>query len=254
MTGGRDGFASSLPSLIRTLRSPNHGPRIGYEAPDSVVLHYTGMVDGAAALARLCDPASQVSCHYVVDENGSLLQLVDEDRRAWCCGRSSWQGVTDMNSASISIEIVNGGHDFGLPPFPAAQVAAVSLLCCDIMHRHGIPSARVLAHSDIAPGRKRDPGERFPWSKLAEAGVGLWPPDVDDWVPLPLLSLGTHGPAVSQLQATLAGVGYGIGVDGVFGPETQAVIEAFQRRYRPERIDGVADDLTRMRLHALTRR
>ncbi len=138
-----------------------------------IVLHYTGMKDGPAALARMCDPDAQVSAHYMVEEDGRIFQLVDEARRAWHAGVSSWCGETDINSNSIGIEIVNGGHDYGLPDFPAIQIDAVIELVKDIMARHGIGPEGVVGHSDIAPGRKQDPGEKFPWDRLAEAGCAL---------------------------------------------------------------------------------
>ena len=153
--------------------SPNHGDRRG-RAVDSIVLHYTGMSTGAAALARLCDPTTDVSCHYFVGCEGHIAQLVPEPRRAWHAGRSVWFGETDMNAVSIGIEIVNAGHDGGCPPYPDPQIDAVIALCRDIVGRHTIPAARVLGHSDIAPDRKIDPGEWFPWARLAAGGVGVW--------------------------------------------------------------------------------
>ncbi len=151
--------------------SPNFNAR---KLPVSlIVLHYTGMESGAAALARLRDPAAEVSAHYMVEEDGRIFALVDEDKRAWHAGVSVWRGETDINSASIGIEIVNGGHDHGLPDYPAIQIAAVIELLRDIMARHGIGPEGVVGHSDIAPGRKQDPGEKFPWDKLAVAGCAL---------------------------------------------------------------------------------
>ncbi|WP_339741735.1 N-acetylmuramoyl-L-alanine amidase [uncultured Maricaulis sp.] len=148
--------------------SPNFNDR---KLPVSlIVLHYTGMENGAVALERMCDPAAEVSAHYMVEEDGRVFQLVDEDKRAWHAGVSAWRGETDINSASIGIEIVNGGHDYGLPDFPAIQIEAVIHLVADIMARHGIGPEGVVGHSDIAPGRKQDPGEKFPWHRLAAAG------------------------------------------------------------------------------------
>ena len=149
--------------------SPNFGDRRG-RTIDALVLHYTGMPTGAGALARLCDPASSVSCHYLVWEDGRITQLVAERERAWHAGRAFWAGEHDMNAASIGIEIVNPGHDGGAPPYPAAQIEAVAALGRDLCVRHAIPPHRVLAHSDIAPDRKLDPGEWFPWRTLAAAG------------------------------------------------------------------------------------
>ncbi len=237
----RPAFApdSALAAALRP--SPNHGERLGAGRPDGIVLHYTGMRDGPSALARLCEPASQVSCHYVVEEDGGVVQLVPEARRAWHAGHSSWAGETDLNSATVGIEIVNGGHDFGLPAYPEPQVAAVAALCRDVMGRHGIAPHRVLAHSDVAPGRKRDPGELFPWRVLAEAGVGLWVPPSDD----PAEADGVGGAGLAAFQAGLARYGYGIAAGRSDDAAGRIVVEAFQRRFRPARVDGRADPGTR---------
>ena len=231
---------SPVVSLVRP--SPNHGERRGRSAPNCIVLHYTGMVDGPSALARLCEPASEVSCHYVVAEDGAVIQLVPEMLRAHHAGRSFWAGETDLNSASVGIEIVNGGHDFGLPPFPPAQVAAVIALCRDVAGRHAIVPSRILAHSDIAPSRKQDPGERFPWRTLADAGVGLWVPPPEGFEKA--LVPGTSGDAVAGLQAALARIGYGIEPSRAYDEATTTVVRAFQRRFRPARVDGIADQAT----------
>ncbi len=172
------------PLVAELCPSPNHGERIGCAAPDMILLHYTGapageqreewLADpGGQALAWLVNPAASVSAHYLVHEDGRIVQLVSEARRAWHAGLASWRGVSDINSCSIGIEIVNLGHEAGLPDFPQAQVATVIALCKSAMARHGIAPKRVLAHSDVAPGRKVDPGERFPWDELALEGVGL---------------------------------------------------------------------------------
>ncbi len=226
------------------LPSPNHGERRGGRAPDALVLHYTGMADGPAALAWLRNPASEVSCHYVVEEDGRVVQLVAEDRRAWHAGRSVWAGDTDLNSASLGVEVVNAGHPGGLPPYPDAQVAALAALCRDLVARHAIPPARVLAHSDVAPGRKLDPGERFPWDRLHAAGVGLWVPSrpaPDE----PACGPGDRGPAVAALQADLGRYGYGIEPTGLYDGATATVVRAFQLHFRPARADGLADADTR---------
>lgn len=238
---GSPAFAPDSRRVAAVRPSPNHGERLGEGRPDALVLHYTGMADGPSALRRLRDPAAEVSCHYLVEEDGTVLQLVPEARRAWHAGRSLWDGRHDLNSASVGIEIVNGGHDFGLPDFPDAQVAAVAALCRDILDRCGIAPARVLAHSDIAPGRKRDPGERFPWPRLAQAGVGLWVPPSEDPAPADALAPA----AVRDLQADLARLGYGIAASGLHDAASRAVVEAFQRRYRPLRVDGDPDPGTR---------
>jgi N-acetylmuramoyl-L-alanine amidase len=232
----------------KVFASPNHGPRKHTDGreerqPDMLIVHYTGMPDAGQALQWLCNPVSQVSCHYFVFENGHTLQLVPESRRAWHAGVSHWRGEADINSCSIGIEIANPGHPGGLPPYPAAQVAAVLDLCRDIAARWRIPPERVLAHSDVAPGRKIDPGERFPWRRFAEGGVGLW---VE---PAPMrggrfFSRGDTGPPVEALQAMFGMFGYRIPVNGAYCEATEAVVAAFQRHWRPERVDGVADAST----------
>ena len=230
--------------------SPNFGPRRDGKPADMILLHYTGMETGDAAFRWLCDTASQVSSHYLVFEDGRTLQLVSEKDRAWHAGKSVWQGETDVNSRSIGIEIVNPGHEFGPADFPMAQVSSVISLCRDIVSRHRIAAERVLAHSDVAPGRKRDPGERFPWADLHAGGVGHW---VD---PAPIrggrfLTEGERGEPIEALQSMLALYGYGIDINGVFDSRMQSVVEAFQRHFRPEQVDGVADQSTIQTLHRL---
>lgn len=207
---------------------------------DSLVLHYTGMSTGAAALAQLRDPQSGVSCHYLVWEDGRISQLVPEALRAWHAGTSSWAGESDMNSVSIGIEIVNTGHDGGRPPYPPAQIAAVVELCRDICARNAIPRRRVLAHSDIAPGRKIDPGEWFPWGHLAAAGVGLWVPPAPIQ-PGPVSHRGDQGLEVDALQRDLQALGYFLPVNGVYSATTEDVVAAFQRHWRQALVDGAAD-------------
>ena len=218
--------------------SPNHGERT--EGPiDILLLHYTGMPDAEDALARLRDPESEVSAHYFVFEDGRIAALVPEDRRAWHAGIASWAGAADINSRSIGIEIANTGHPGGTPPYPAAQIAAVAELCRGIVGRHPIPPHRVLGHSDVAPGRKLDPGEAFPWAMLAAEGIGLWtdpPPPGAEW-----LRPGDAGGEVEALQTLLALYGYGLGISGRYGKRTENVVAALQRHFRPERIDGRAD-------------
>ncbi|MEM7728681.1 MAG: N-acetylmuramoyl-L-alanine amidase [Pseudomonadota bacterium] len=218
--------------------SPNFNERA---LPVSLlVLHYTGMETGPAALERMRDPAAQVSAHYMVEEDGRIFRLVGEDNRAWHAGVSEWNGMTDVNSASIGIEIVNSGHEFGLPDFPDRQINALIPLCKRIIEAHEIEPRNVVAHSDIAPERKEDPGEKFPWAGLAAAGIGLWPgePNGDQRV---LFELGDRDRGVTLLQRALAGIGYGVALDGVMSARMVAVVRAFQRRYRPDRIDGVVD-------------
>lgn len=222
--------------------SPNFGDRRG-KAIDAVILHYTGMQSGEAAQAWLCNPASGVSCHYLVWEDGRVTQLVAEDDRAWHAGIGQWAGDGDMNSVSIGIEIVNFGHQGGLPPYPAAQVEAVAALCADICARRAIAARRVLGHSDMAPGRKIDPGEHFPWQALAAAGVGLWlgaPPPPGE----PELGQGDKGDRVRDLQRRLAAMGYACAETGTYDDATALVVAAFQRHWRPARVDGRADHST----------
>jgi N-acetylmuramoyl-L-alanine amidase len=217
---------------------------------DILLLHYTGMTNTAIALDRLCDPAAKVSSHYVVQEDGNVLQLVPEARRAWHAGLSSWDGVSDINSRSIGIEIANPGHSYGYPDFPEFQVAAVIALCGDIVKRRGIRAERVLAHSDVAPQRKLDPGEKFPWARLHRAGVGAWatPSPIQPGV---RLVPGDSGPEIAELQAALRRYGYGIEATGVYDDLTEAVVTAFQRHFRTDCIDGRADQSTIETLRAL---
>lgn len=230
--------------------SPNFNDRPGPVHIDMLVLHYTGMASTADAVDLLCSPEAKVSAHYVVDEDGQVLRLVPEEKRAWHAGVSSWAGVSDINGHSIGIEIGNGGHDFGTPPFPEAQMKAVETLCREILARHPIPPRHVLGHSDIAPERKSDPGERFDWARLARAGVGVW---VEPFpiVEGPSLMPGDRGDTVAELQFRLATYGYGVEVLGVYDAKTESVVRAFQRHFRPERVDGVADLSTVATLHRL---
>lgn len=221
--------------------SPNHDERM--RPVDMILLHYTGMESAQAALDRLRDPEAKVSCHYFIEEDGKIIQLVPEARRAWHAGISSWQGVDDINSSSIGIEIVNPGHDFGYPDFPKVQIVAVIALCHDIIARQKISPARVLAHSDVAPSRKNDPGEKFPWDELAAAGIGLWV-DPTEVVPGPELDPGDRGEVISHLQATLAQFGYAVSPTGEYDKATTDAVTAFQRHFRPARVDGYADHST----------
>ncbi len=195
-----------------------------------LVLHYTGMKSAAAALARLCDPRAQVSAHYLIDEHGLVYRLVPEERRAWHAGVASWAGETDINSRSIGIELANPGHEHGYRDFPEAQIDALIELARGILARHPIPPHRVLGHSDVAPARKSDPGERFPWKRLAGSGVGLWP--------------SAGGPGASELttlQRDLAAFGYAVDATGRPDTQTRSVVSAFQRHFRPMRVTGEAD-------------
>ncbi len=223
----------------KVVPSPNHGERCA--APlDAIILHYTGMPTGEAALQLLCNPLAEVSCHYLVWEDGRIWQLVPEARRAWHAGRSLWAGETDMNSRSIGVEIVNPGHDGGAPPYPDAQIDAVIALCRDIGSRYSIAPQRVLGHSDIAPTRKRDPGENFPWRRLHEAGVGHWVPPAPPRAG-PRYESGAIGPPVAALQTMLAAYGYGLAANGVYDEAARDAVAAFQRHFRPSLVDGIAD-------------
>jgi N-acetylmuramoyl-L-alanine amidase len=208
-----------------------------------IVLHYTGMETGAAAEAWLCNPAAEVSSHYLVHEDGGIVQMVRESDRAWHAGKSAWKGETDINSRSVGIEIVNPGHALGYRNFPKAQIEAVVSLCRGIAARNGIPPERILAHSDVAAGRKIDPGERFPWRRLAAAGVGHFVAPARAGGGLALVT-GDRGAKVEELQSMLSLYGYDVQVTGVFDERTSTVVQAFQRHFRPRRIDGVADRST----------
>ena len=229
--------------------SPNFDARTA--PPSMLVLHYTGMKTGEEALARLRDPEARVSSHYLVEEDGRVFQLVPEERRAWHAGVSFWRGRRNLNADSIGIEIVNPGHEWGYRPFPEAQIAAVTALAADIRGRWDIDDRDIVGHSDVAPGRKDDPGELFPWKALAIAGHGLWvepPPAPGD-----PLGEGETGAAVFALQAGFTRLGYDLPPTGTFDADTAAVVRAFQRHWRPERVDGLADGETRARLIGLLR-
>ncbi len=248
--GRNDTPRPDSPFAAEFLASPNHGERRGYSKPDCVILHYTGMPTGEAAMALLRDPASELSAHYFVWEDGRIVQLVAEARRAWHAGVGVWKGECDINSCSIGIEIVNPGHDGGSPPFPEAQIEAVIALTRDICDRHAIKPERVLAHSDIAPARKIDPGERFPWDRLWREGVGHWvkPASI---VQGPVLKRSAEGPAVRALQAMLALYGYGAELTGVYDKRTELYVRAFQRHFRAAKVDGEADVSTAETLRRL---
>jgi len=200
--------------------SPNHDARPAGGVVDILVLHYTGMKTAEEALSRLCDPAAKVSAHYTIGRDGRVYVHVPEDRRAWHAGVSYWAGETNVNARSIGIELVNPGHEFGYEPFPDAQIAALMDLAQGILDRHPITPSRVVGHSDVAPARKEDPGELFPWARLAEFGIGLWP-------------------ARSNREAAVADLArYGYGIPPHTDVPLEAVIAAFQRHFRPDEITG----------------
>ncbi len=200
-----------------------------------LVLHYTGMQDAASAIARLTDPAAEVSAHYVIEEDGRIHRLVEEDQRAWHAGKAHWRGITDVNSASVGIELVNPGHEWGYRAFPDAQIEALIPLVHAIKERHGITRGNVVGHSDIAPARKEDPGELFPWGKLARLRLAL---------PRPAKGLMDPGWSDAGFLLALERFGYDV-------TDEVAAVTAFQRRFRPEMIDGVIDGECRMLLLAL---
>lgn len=243
--------------------SPNYNDR--KHPVDMLVYHYTGMQTGQEALDRMCDPEAQVSAHYMIWEDGRVVQLVGEDKRAWHAGVSCWKGEEDLNSRSIGIEIVNGGHDWPLPgevlpPYPQVQIDALIRLTHGILERWDIPQTRILGHSDIAPARKIDPGEHFPWAQLSRYGIGIWPRSLIDAPSAPGQETGTEparatgphligrglGPgddkkAVARLQTMLSGIGYAIQITGTYDEGTQTVVRAFQRRWLPDQVTGLAD-------------
>ncbi len=188
------------------------------------------MQTAVAAMERLCDPAARVSSHYVVDEDGTVYCLVDEHKRAWHAGVSFWRGVRGLNDRSVGIEIVNPGHEWGYRGFPDAQMAAVLELCAVILRRHRIPARNVVGHSDIAPDRKQDPGELFPWRWLAENGVGLWTDGVG---------------ATGNILEDLAAIGYDMSFP------LEVVVTAFQRHFLPDAVTGVVDETTSARAAAV---
>jgi N-acetylmuramoyl-L-alanine amidase len=226
--------------------SPNHGPRRPGKRVDMLVLHYTGMRTLEAALKRLRDPRAAVSAHYLVARDGRVFRLVPENRRAWHAGVSFWAGERDVNSRSIGVELENPGHEFGYRAFPVKQIAALIWLARGVLRRHRIPKRRVLGHSDVAPRRKIDPGEKFPWRRLARAGIGFWPKTGRT-------PRANAKPDPASVQRALAAFGYEIALTGRHDPQTRRVVAAFQRRFRPRRVDGKIDGETAALAAALTR-
>jgi N-acetylmuramoyl-L-alanine amidase len=249
-SAGMTTFTPDSSIVSDVIPSANYGDRAKSRLPDMIVLHYTGMPDVEAAITQLCSAGTDVSAHYIVLEDGRIVQSVPEARRAWHAGVSSWSGEDDINSCSIGVEIVNRGHDWGYPDFPSRQIAAVTALCRGIMLRRGVPTHRVLGHSDVAPARKKDPGEKFPWHSLANSGVGHWvqPAAI---VRGETLKLGSIGDDVRDLQQALARYGYGLPATGKYDGLTMEVVAAFQRHFRPARVDGIADRSTFTTLHSL---
>jgi N-acetylmuramoyl-L-alanine amidase len=222
----------------------NFNQRRGGQIPEILLLHYTGTPTAEYAMELLTTDAGQVSCHYLVHEDGRIVHMVDEDMRAWHAGVSSWDGRDDVNSRSIGIEIVNPGHGDDYHDFPDSQIEAVIALSRDIISRHAIQPRHVLAHSDVAPGRKVDPGEKFPWAALARHGVGLWIDDVECLNDDLALREGHSGEQVANLRRNLKAFGYDIGQSDEFDGWTQTVVRTFQMHFRPGCCDGVADAQT----------
>ncbi|HET7156669.1 MAG TPA: N-acetylmuramoyl-L-alanine amidase [Hyphomicrobiaceae bacterium] len=232
-------------TLVAAVRpADNFEPRRGVGKPSILLLHYTGVETAAKAIEWLTCVESRVSCHYAIDEAGCITQMVAEDMRAWHAGEAVWDGESDINSASIGIEIHNPGHEMGYPDFPEVQLKAVEALCRDIIARQGIRPERVLAHSDVAPTRKKDPGEKFPWARFARAGIGHWVEPQPVIAAEPGMGVGVAGPLVADVQLLLRKYGYGIEGTGVVDSKTEFVVTAFQRHFRPARVDGRVDQST----------
>lgn len=230
--------------------SPNYDERAEGAEIDMLILHYTGMPTAEGALARLCDPAAKVSAHYLIDEEGTILRLVEEGKRAWHAGVAAWDGKGDVNSRSIGIELVNPGHEFGYRAFPEAQIEALEALAGDVLARHPIPARHVLGHSDVAPDRKRDPGEKFPWDRLAAHGIGLYPEPWQETGPLP-----TDAQVTAHLAAQIAllYIGYELAISARPEPSGAAALAAFQRHFMPEQVTGLLDEATSVRLFSVMR-
>lgn len=232
---------------ILQIPSPNFGDRKNGGAIDMIILHYTGFQNIQDWIRAAQDPAEEKSAHYAVATDGTVYQLVDDSKRAWHAGVSYWQGEKDINSCSIGIEVHNAGHEGGCPPYPEVQTAAVAGLCRDLAARYKIPAARILGHSDIAIGRKIDPGEHFPWEDLAKKGVGLWPdPTLEDQVAMDHIARDE-----TQKKALFKTLGYDVSQD------FSAVVTAFQRHWQPDVIgteeEGKISENTLIRLKAVIR-
>ncbi|MEZ5816369.1 MAG: N-acetylmuramoyl-L-alanine amidase [Hyphomicrobiaceae bacterium] len=224
--------------------SPCFEPRRGSPRPDILLLHYTGMTSCERAIDWLSRPDSRLSCHYVIDLDGRITQMVAESERAWHAGVSQWAGETDINSRSVGFEIHNGGHDHGYPEFPEAQMAAVIALAADVVRRWSISPERVLGHADVAPARKSDPGEKFDWQRLAAAGVGLWVPPAPPDECEAGYGRDAANDVIAHAQRLFARYGYGVELTGLLDKQTELVIIAFQRHFRPTRVDGRLDAST----------
>lgn len=228
-----------------SIRSSNYNERDPAISLQYIVLHYTGMKTAREALDRLCDPTSEVSAHYVIDEDGSVTNLVEDKYRAWHAGKSFWRGITDINSASLGIELVNPGHQFGYRPFPDPQIDALKKLLTALIKKYSLnPATTLLGHAEVAPDRKEDPGEFFPWRLLAEEGLGLWPsPQTNDY---------QHAED-GEVQNMLCSLGFSCPATDTYDRSMRAVLLAFQRRYEPENLTGTPERETIARLRSLLR-
>ncbi|WP_068085978.1 N-acetylmuramoyl-L-alanine amidase [Polycladidibacter stylochi] len=236
-----------VPARLRP--SPNHNER--QRDIDMLLLHYTAMDSAESAVSWLCDARSEVSAHYLVDETGDITQMVPESRRAWHAGQAFWKGERDINSCSIGIELANCGvQDGAVSTYPEVQINAVIALCQDVIKRHQIPAERVLGHSDVAPSRKQDPGRHFPWALMHQHGVGHYVPPIEI-EGAGYFQKGDQGQPIEAIQSLLAIYGYEVNVNGVFDIATENAVMAFQRHYRPERVDGIADPQSVATLHHL---
>lgn len=228
--------------------SPNWNERPHGTVIDTVVIHYTGMRSGEEALERLCDPLAEVSAHYLIEEDGRLFKLVEEEKRAWHAGVSAWRGRENLNHTSIGIELVNPGQEFGYRDFPEAQIETLLTLLSGLKKRHTISVEGFVGHSDIAPDRKTDPGELFPWRRLAQAGFGLWS-DTEAHSTEILASVGDYGRNVAMLNKQLGIIGYHLNHAEKFDVATECAVRAFQAHWRPETVSGCYDKGTAARLH-----
>ncbi len=239
-----DGLGEIDEAAIEARPSPNQDDRPAGSIVDTLVLHYTGMQTGQAAIDRLRDPAAKVSSHYVVGEDGAVVRLVEEHRRAYHAGISSWRGQPVLNDRSVGIEIVNPGHDWGYRPFPRVQMLSVAALCRAIVSRHAIPARNVVAHSDVAPDRKQDPGELFDWESLAAADIGLWPDGAG-------ADTASDTSPLQPVRHGLLAIGYAVAPEGEADTALASVLRAFQRHWRQEAVSGLADAGTRARVKAM---
>jgi N-acetylmuramoyl-L-alanine amidase len=227
--------------------SPNFEPRPQGVPLDMIVLHYTDMLNAEEALERLCDPQAKVSAHFLISKEGELYQLVDPKHRAWHAGVSSWEGQGDINSRSIGVELDNLGHTFGPEPFSKVQMKTLLALLEELTQTYGIQPHRIVGHSDVAPGRKKDPGEWFPWHVLAEKGFGFWPQEKmasQHISVVPKMS-------IEEMQQAFSDIGYECAKTGVWDEESQAVCLAFQRHFTPQDLTGYPTNLVKQTLQGL---